>query len=79
VPGRIDEKDYCPPDSDNGKISIIYTTPSRQFPTGISLSLPRFVASLVASPERRVVSVFGGTPSWSHRFRGSNEVVDHRR
>jgi GntR family transcriptional regulator/MocR family aminotransferase len=44
VPGRIDEQGLTGPTPDNGKISLIYTTPSRQFPTGVSLSLPRRLA-----------------------------------
>jgi GntR family transcriptional regulator/MocR family aminotransferase len=44
VPGRIDEQGLCLPEPDSGRISLIYTTPSRQFPTGVSLSLPRRLA-----------------------------------
>lgn len=43
VPGPIDEQGLQLP-SDRGKISLIYTTPSRQFPTGVSLSLARRLA-----------------------------------
>ncbi|HSP35861.1 MAG TPA: PLP-dependent aminotransferase family protein [Thermoanaerobaculia bacterium] len=43
VPGRIDEEGLRLPDK-GGKISLIYTTPSRQFPTGVSLSLARRLA-----------------------------------
>ena len=43
VPGPIDDQGLqLPPD--RGKISVIYTTPSRQFPTGVSLSLARRLA-----------------------------------
>lgn len=41
VPGPIDEQGLRLPDPDGGRIVAIYTTPSRQFPTGVSLSLSR--------------------------------------
>ena len=44
VPGRIDEQGLTLPQRELGRISVIYTTPSRQFPTGVSLSLPRRLA-----------------------------------
>lgn len=44
VPGRVDEQGLRLPASDSGKIALIYTTPSRQFPTGVSLSLARRLA-----------------------------------
>ena len=44
VPARIDEQGLTLPSRDLGRISVIYTTPSRQFPTGVSLSLPRRLA-----------------------------------
>src|SRR5688572_1635497 len=44
LPGRIDDQGLCLPDDEGGRISLIYTTPSRQFPTGVSLSLPRRLA-----------------------------------
>lgn len=44
VPGRIDEQGLTLPPAEAGRISLIYTTPSRQFPTGVSLSLPRRLA-----------------------------------
>jgi len=44
VAGRVDEQGLTLPPGDAGKISIIYTTPSRQFPTGVSLSLARRLA-----------------------------------
>jgi GntR family transcriptional regulator/MocR family aminotransferase len=44
VPGRIDEQGLRLPAPDSGRISLIYTTPSRQFPTGVSLSLARRLA-----------------------------------
>ena len=44
VPGKIDEQGLTLPPADNGRMSIIYTTPSRQFPTGVSLSLARRLA-----------------------------------
>lgn len=44
VPGRVDEQGLMPPPPESGRISVLYTTPSRQFPTGVSLSLPRRLA-----------------------------------
>ena len=44
VPGPIDEQGLCLPTAESGRISLIYTTPSRQFPTGVSLSLARRLA-----------------------------------
>ena len=44
VPGAIDDQGLTLPSFDNGRVSIIYTTPSRQFPTGVSLSLARRLA-----------------------------------
>lgn len=44
VAGRSDEQGLCLPPAGAGKISLIYTTPSRQFPTGVSLSLARRLA-----------------------------------
>ena len=41
IAGAIDEQGLTIPSSVAGRISLIYTTPSRQFPTGVSLSLPR--------------------------------------
>ena len=46
VPGRIDEQGLRLPAPNRGRISLIYTTPSRQFPTGVSLSLTRRLALL---------------------------------
>lgn len=47
VPGRIDSLGLVPPDGRAAKgISLVYTTPSRQFPTGVSLTLPRRLALL---------------------------------
>lgn len=46
VAGRIDEQGLRLPASNRGRISLIYTTPSRQFPTGVSLSLARRLALL---------------------------------
>jgi GntR family transcriptional regulator/MocR family aminotransferase len=43
VPGRIDEQGLRLPEKSR-RISLIYTTPSRQFPTGVSLSLARRLA-----------------------------------
>lgn len=55
VPGTIDEEGLTLPAADRGKMSIIYTTPSRQFPTGVSLSLPRRLA---------LIDLAASTRSW---------------
>jgi GntR family transcriptional regulator/MocR family aminotransferase len=44
VPGGVDDQGLRPPTPADGKIALIYTTPSRQFPTGVSLSLARRLA-----------------------------------
>src|SRR5699024_128178 len=44
VPGAIDEQGLVLPPSGSGKFSLIYTTPSRQFPTGVSMALARRLA-----------------------------------
>ena len=44
VPGPVDEQGLQLPTPANGKLSLVYTTPSRQFPTGASLSLARRLA-----------------------------------
>ncbi|MFO7653693.1 MAG: PLP-dependent aminotransferase family protein [Candidatus Krumholzibacteriia bacterium] len=44
VPGPVDEQGLRLPSSRNGKVSLVYTTPSRQFPTGVSMSLARRLA-----------------------------------
>ena len=44
VPGRVDAQGLPMPKAESGRMSLIYTTPSRQFPTGVSLSLPRRLA-----------------------------------
>ena len=44
VAGPIDDQGLTLPPADAGKMSVLYTTPSRQFPTGVSLSLPRRLA-----------------------------------
>lgn len=44
VPGAIDDEGLTLPHPDAGRMSVIYTTPSRQFPTGISMSLARRLA-----------------------------------
>ncbi len=43
-PERSTTRACCPPTPADGKIALIYTTPSRQFPTGVSLSLARRLA-----------------------------------
>ena len=44
VPGPVDGQGLQPPAPASGKLSLVYTTPSRQFPTGASLSLARRLA-----------------------------------
>jgi len=44
IAGPIDDQGLVPPAPAAGRIAMIYTTPSRQFPTGVSLSLPRRLA-----------------------------------
>jgi GntR family transcriptional regulator/MocR family aminotransferase len=46
VPGALDEQGLQLPSSAIKGLSLIYTTPSRQFPTGASLSLARRLALL---------------------------------
>ncbi len=46
IPGALDEQGLQLPHSDIRGLAFIYTTPSRQFPTGISLSLARRLAIL---------------------------------
>jgi len=46
IPGGLDEQGVQLPNSDIRGLSLIYTTPSRQFPTGVSLSLARRLAIL---------------------------------
>jgi GntR family transcriptional regulator/MocR family aminotransferase len=55
VPGRIDEQGLVLPDPESGRMSAIYTTPSRQFPTGASLSLARRLA---------LIDLASSTRSW---------------
>ena len=47
IPGALDEQGLQLPGSDIRGLAGIYTTPSRQFPTGISLSLARRLEILV--------------------------------
>jgi GntR family transcriptional regulator/MocR family aminotransferase len=42
--GVVDEQGLPLPSGRSGRFSLIYTTPSRQFPTGVSMSLPRRLA-----------------------------------
>ena len=44
VPGPVDEQGLCLPARLQDRISLVYTTPSRQFPTGVTLSLTRRLA-----------------------------------
>ena len=46
IPGPLDEQGLQLPSEDSKDLALIYTTPSRQFPTGISLSLQRRLAIL---------------------------------
>ncbi len=55
VPGAIDEQGLIPPTPASGRMAMIYTTPSRQFPTGVSLSLARRLA---------LIDFAGRTKSW---------------
>jgi len=42
--GAIDDQGLTLPRGSSHRFSLIYTTPSRQFPTGVSMSLPRRLA-----------------------------------
>jgi GntR family transcriptional regulator/MocR family aminotransferase len=42
--GAVDEQGLPLPSGPSGRFALIYTTPSRQFPTGVSMSLPRRLA-----------------------------------
>jgi GntR family transcriptional regulator/MocR family aminotransferase len=44
VPGPIDDQGLRVPDEQAGRVALVYTTPSRQFPIGVSLSLARRLA-----------------------------------
>jgi GntR family transcriptional regulator/MocR family aminotransferase len=44
VPGAVDEQGLTLPPRSARRVSLVYTTPSRQFPTGVSLSLSRRLA-----------------------------------
>jgi GntR family transcriptional regulator / MocR family aminotransferase len=44
VPGQVDDQGLRPPAGRGDRLTLIYTTPSRQFPTGVSLSLARRLA-----------------------------------
>ena len=55
VPGPIDEQGLRLPTRSSMRPSLIYTTPSRQFPTGVSLSLARRLA---------LIDYAGRTKSW---------------
>ncbi|HEY3383442.1 MAG TPA: PLP-dependent aminotransferase family protein [Vicinamibacterales bacterium] len=54
-PGIVDEQGLRLPGTRAGRVSLIYTTPSRQFPTGVSLSLARRLA---------LIDFAGRTKSW---------------
>ena len=53
VPGRLDEEGMKLPDVAGRRFSLLYTTPSRQFPTGVCLSLARRLALLEYAAETR--------------------------
>jgi GntR family transcriptional regulator/MocR family aminotransferase len=55
VPGPVDDQGLRLPQRHAGKFALIYTTPSRQFPTGVSLSLARRLA---------LIDFAGTTKSW---------------
>lgn len=42
--GAVDEQGLPLPGDGSSRFSLVYTTPSRQFPTGVSMSLPRRLA-----------------------------------
>lgn len=44
MPGRVDGEGLTLPRNGQARNSLVYVTPSRQFPTGISMSLPRRLA-----------------------------------
>jgi len=46
VPGPVDDQGLRLPARHGGRIALVYTTPSRQFPTGVSMSLARRLALL---------------------------------
>ncbi len=55
VPGVVDDQGLRLPGRTNARIRMVYTTPSRQFPTGVSLSLARRLA---------LIDFAGRTRSW---------------
>jgi GntR family transcriptional regulator/MocR family aminotransferase len=55
LPGAIDEQGLTLPARPHARLRLIYTTPSRQFPTGVSLSLARRLA---------LIDLAGRTRSW---------------
>jgi GntR family transcriptional regulator/MocR family aminotransferase len=55
VPGPVDDQGLLPPGPRSGGIRLVYTTPSRQFPTGVSLSLARRLA---------LIDFAGGARAW---------------
>jgi GntR family transcriptional regulator/MocR family aminotransferase len=55
VPGVVDEQGLRPPPRPHPRMSVIYATPSRQFPTGVSLTLSRRLA---------LIDLAGRTRSW---------------
>ncbi|HST09799.1 MAG TPA: PLP-dependent aminotransferase family protein [Terriglobales bacterium] len=42
--GAVDEQGLPLPNGPSDRLALVYTTPSRQFPTGVSMSLPRRLA-----------------------------------
>src|SRR5204862_7471263 len=50
VGGRVDEQGLRVPEE---KVTLIYTAPSRQFPTGVSMSLQRRLALLDYAVQNR--------------------------
>jgi GntR family transcriptional regulator/MocR family aminotransferase len=55
VPGALDDQGLRLPARTAPRLSLVYTTPSRQFPTGVSLSLARRLA---------LIDFVGRTKSW---------------
>jgi GntR family transcriptional regulator/MocR family aminotransferase len=53
IPGPVDAQGLRPPAQRGGRIALIYSTPTRQFPTGVSLSLARRLALIDYAGRRR--------------------------
>ena len=53
IPGPVDDHGMRPPTHRGGRFSLIYCTPSRQFPTGVSMSLARRLALIDYAGRRK--------------------------